>query len=82
MDVWVAIIDACTQDATVIGVYTTEELALSMAKRVSPDEAADAVPFVLDEAPEWLAEVEREQLAAGRVQAGERRPPPEAPKQI
>jgi hypothetical protein len=50
MDVWAAIVDSCTEDETIVGVYTTEELALSTAKRISP-EAADAVPFVLDEAP-------------------------------
>ena len=39
MDVWVAVIDADTLDETDIGVYTTEELALSAAERVSPGAA-------------------------------------------
>jgi hypothetical protein len=71
MDVWGAVIDACTQDETIVGIYTTEDLALGMAKRISP-EAADVVHFVLDEAPDWLASFEegRDRLAAGRAQPG------------
>jgi hypothetical protein len=81
MDVWAAVIDSCTQDETIVGICTTEELALSIARRISP-EAADAEHFVIDEPPDWLAEVEREELAAGRVQPGEPRPPSEETKQI
>ncbi len=59
MDVWVAIINVETLDETELGVYTTEELALSTAKRVSPG-AADARHYVLDEVPNWINAVERE----------------------
>jgi hypothetical protein len=83
MDLWAAVIDSCTQDETIVGIYTTEELALSIAMRISP-EAADAVRFVLDEAPDWLAAFEqgRDRLAAGRTQPGVPLPPSEETKQL
>ncbi len=59
MDVWVAVINAGTIDETELGVYTTEELALSAAERTTPG-AFDAKHYVLDEVPSWVNEVERE----------------------
>jgi hypothetical protein len=53
VDVWAAIMDADTLDEAVIGIYTTEELALSTAKRVS-SEAADARRYLLNEVPDWI----------------------------
>jgi hypothetical protein len=57
--VWTSLINADTEDEEVLGVFTSEDLALAAANRVSP-EAADAVPFVLDEVPDWVAGFERE----------------------
>jgi hypothetical protein len=60
--VWTSLINADTEDEEVLGVFTSEELALAAANRVSP-EAADAVPFVLDEVPEWVVGFEQEREA-------------------
>jgi hypothetical protein len=83
MDVWAAIIDSCTQDETIVGIYRTEESALSIAKRISP-EAFDAERFVLDEDPDWMDDFERERdrLAAGRAQPVVSLPPSEATEQL
>jgi hypothetical protein len=53
VDVWVAIIEAGTLDESVLGIYATEELALTTANRVSP-EAAEARHYVLDAIPDWV----------------------------
>jgi hypothetical protein len=60
--VWTSLINADTEDEEVLGVFTSEALALAAANRVSP-EAADAVPFVLDEVPEWVEGFEQEREA-------------------
>jgi hypothetical protein len=60
--VWTSLINADTDDEEVLGVFTSEEQALAAANRVSP-EAADAMPFVLDEVPDWVAGFEREREA-------------------
>jgi hypothetical protein len=60
--VWAALINADTEDEEVLGVFTTELLALEGANRVSP-EAADAAPFVLDEMPEWVEGFEEDRDA-------------------
>ena len=59
MDIWGAVINAETQDEEVVGVYSTRELALTTARRGSP-EAFDTVHFVLDKVPEWIAGYEQE----------------------
>jgi hypothetical protein len=53
VDVWVAITNDGSLDAAPIGVYTTKELALATAERVSPGKSY-AEPFVLDEVPDWI----------------------------
>jgi hypothetical protein len=62
VDVWIAIINAESRDEEDVGVYTTEELALATAKRVSP-EAADVKHCVLDKVPEWVEGYDYEQVA-------------------
>jgi len=66
MDVWIAVIDPGTQDEAIVGVYTSEALALSVAERLSP-EAVDATRFVLDEEADWIAEWEHENSAADQA---------------
>lgn len=64
MDVWVAIINIETPDEVVLGVYTTEDLALSTAKRAAP-EAPEARHYVLDEDPDWIHDYEQERERGG-----------------
>jgi hypothetical protein len=59
MDIWGAVINADSQDREVVGVFSSEELALNTAKRGSPD-AFDAVHYVLDKVPEWIPGFEQE----------------------
>jgi hypothetical protein len=53
-----AVIDAGSEDESVVGVYTSEEVAFSTANRISPD-AAEARRYTLDELPEWIEDFER-----------------------
>jgi hypothetical protein len=59
MDVWLAVTSAETADESILGVYTTEELALITANRVSP-QTAEVRHCVLDEVPGWIDRFEQE----------------------
>ncbi|HEY3830458.1 MAG TPA: hypothetical protein VGL57_14790 [Solirubrobacteraceae bacterium] len=59
MDVWVAIISPETADQAIVGVFTTEEQALTVAERVSPGDA-DVDHFVLNETVDWVRGYEYE----------------------
>jgi hypothetical protein len=59
VDVWAAVIYPESADQTVLGVYTTQELAVATAERVAPEDA-EATHFVLDEVPEWIDGFEQE----------------------
>ncbi|MGA9314659.1 MAG: hypothetical protein WBV77_08535 [Solirubrobacteraceae bacterium] len=64
MEAWIATTNDSPMDAPPIGVYTTEELALAAAERVSPGES-NAELFVLDEVPDWIDTLEREERLFG-----------------
>ena len=60
MDVWLAVIGRGDPDESVIGAYSTEELAAAAAERVAPD-GWHTTSFVLDKVPEWVDELEAEE---------------------
>ncbi len=62
MDIWLAVITSAGGDETVIGAYSTEELAETTAERVSPGEWY-TIHEVLDEVPDWIGVYEQERKA-------------------
>jgi hypothetical protein len=54
MDLWVALMDEVGYDEHILGVYSSEELALEVANLASSPEAGGIKHYVLDELPGWL----------------------------
>jgi hypothetical protein len=57
MDVWLAVIGSGDPDESVIGAYSSEELAATIAERASPGDW-HTTSVALDKVPEWIDELE------------------------
>ena len=54
MDLWVALMDMPESEEHILGVYSSEELALDVANLASTPEEGRVRHYVLDEIPDWI----------------------------
>ncbi len=60
MDIWLAVMGGGGAEESVIGAYSTEELAEATAERASPGDWY-TLNFALDEIPLWIEELHAEE---------------------
>lgn len=59
MDIWLAVMGDGGPEESIIGAYSSEELAAAAVERVSPGDWY-TIHVVLDEAPDWIEMYEQE----------------------